>query len=98
DFTVEIEPVRIRAFDQLNFPTSLPKLHLLFAPDSGFHRVVALVVDQGSDPIAACEAVKEAFPVLPYPLRKIARHADIKRAIAGAGQDVNTRLHVSSVT
>src|SRR5665648_232380 len=74
---VEITPLRIDTFDQVEFPRTLPFLDLLLTLDRGGHRVVQFDIDEQVHAIFLREATNEALPVLPNPFRRVARDAGV---------------------
>jgi len=63
-----------------------------FLPQDGIgHGCVHFVIDQRMDGVCFGEAVDRVGFMLPNAPHKIAGHADIERALAFAGQDIDAR-------
>jgi hypothetical protein len=62
---VEIQPVRVVALEQIDFPVALPFLELFFAAQHGSRRFVSLKPNQQLDLVSLGEAGTEAVLVLP---------------------------------
>jgi hypothetical protein len=85
---VQIIPIRIFFFNQLNFPVAFPFLDLFLARDGGVHIFVNFKPHQRFNTILFCESVSLVVLVLPNAADQIARYTDVERAIACAGQKI----------
>src|SRR5436190_15452998 len=81
---VEIGPVPIFAFDQIDLPVSLPLLHCLLTLDCRHHIPERLVVDECVHFVARAEARLLAGAMLLHPADEIAADPYIKRAVRPA--------------
>ena len=70
----------------------MPSLELLLAGDSQFHRSKLLIAHHTENAVAACETGESAIAMLPDTLHQIRRHANVDRAIALAGEDIDSWL------
>jgi hypothetical protein len=68
---MEVDPMRIVAFNQVDLPVSLPFLELLLAVKRSSRRLVNLKPYEPIDAIALGEAGDELFLVLPNPPREV---------------------------
>src|SRR5579862_978581 len=93
----EIVPVRIRLFDQREFPYALPALDVRFAPDGVCVQRVLFEPDELGDIVFVDEFRSVSFTMRPHPPGNVARHACVKRTVALARQDVDEAArHCSS--
>jgi len=86
---VDVPPLLIALFDQVDFPSSAPPLEAFLPHDRIGHRLMKLDVTQPVDSIFLAESFEDTSPVLPHAPNDVARDADIKGAIALACQDVD---------
>lgn len=77
----EIVPVRVRPLNQLDFPVTLPLLHLPLASDRRFYVIERLDVDEALDSIAPSKTADRSDPVLVDTLGKVRGDADVERAV-----------------
>src|SRR5581483_11280379 len=87
----QVDPLRVHALDQADFPESLPLLDLLFAADGGRHGLVHLVVDEAVHAVALGEPLDQTLLVLHHAIEQIAGDADVERAVTSAGKYVDAR-------
>src|SRR5262249_21812594 len=90
---VEITPVRIHRENEIDLPLARPVLDVLFPLDCSGGRVVALIVNQHLNSVAVGEAWDQAFPVLKGRTHQIIGDADVQRAAATIGEDVDPETH-----
>src|SRR6185312_9129734 len=90
---VEVVPLGVHGIDQRGFPRAPPVLHGVLALDGRPDRVVDLKPDEIVELVARGEAADDLVLVLPYALRQVGGDADIDRAIAAAGHDVDETAH-----
>ena len=88
----KINPARIEAFNEFNFPRPLPFLDLLFACNCRQHFIVNFIPDEARQTVSANESRALACAMLLKSLRQIRRNACVQGAIAPIGQHVNARL------
>src|SRR5262245_7601076 len=93
NLVVKVPPVRIHRGNEIDLPLARPVLDVIFPLDCSGGRVVALIVNQHLDSIAFGEAWYEAFPVLKGPTPEIIGDADVQRAAATIGEDVDPETH-----
>src|SRR4249920_2361402 len=92
-------PVRVRLFDQTDFPFPLPSLDRFLSADGRIHRSVLLKPDEEVDAIFSRESFHATFLVLPDALDQVRGYAYVQGAVPPARHDVDTRLlHVKSRT
>lgn len=89
---IQVLPLRVLAFYQLQFPLSLPFFDRLFTRDSRHHSLMHLIPSQHMDAIFLGKPFYEVVLVFPYSLYKIGCHTDIESPVSLTGKDVNTRL------
>ena len=89
---VEINPFRVLAHDQANFPRPIPFLELLFPGDRSRHSFMHFVINQQLDSISFTKPLDQSFLMLPDPCKQIAGYTDIERSIGSARENVDTRL------
>ena len=88
----QISPVRVRRFDQVDFPLTPPVLQLFFTGDCRDHVAVHFEPDQPGDAVLAGEAGQRALAVLPQSGLKIGRYANVQRSAWLAGKNVDARI------
>ena len=88
----KVFPVRVGLLNQVDLPSSVPVLKLLFARDRGGHVAVHFKPDQPSDAVPLCKSRHGTFAVLPKPGHKVGRNANVERAARLAGEYVNARI------
>src|SRR5262249_46332937 len=88
---VEIDPMRVGAFDQVEFPLAFPFLDLLFPANRTFDRIVQLEPDQLVNAIARCETRDGLALVLEHPLHEIGGHANIQRPVRLAREQIDVK-------
>ena len=93
DVSVQIPPLRIARFNQLNFPSPTPVLDAFFPRDCALHCFVYFVPDQIMHTVALCEPWCQIVFVLPNPLGQICGYANIQRTSPFAGEDIHARRH-----
>jgi hypothetical protein len=89
DIGIKIVPLRIRGFDQFDFPHAFPCLEGFLSPNGGFHSFVDFVPDQIVDPMTLGEPVSLVILMLEDASGQVGGDADIERAAWATGQDVN---------
>ena len=82
--------------DKPDFPLPPPGLHLLFALYCQWHRFVPFEIDQQFAVISPRETVHQIRSMLISPAYQIAGHADVERAVAFGGHDVDECGHANS--
>src|SRR5205823_7568130 len=93
---IQIDPMRVVALDQVEFPLALPFLDLLFPADRRLDRVVRLEPDQSIDTIARCEAGHRLTLVLEHAPDEIGGHPHIKCSMGFACQQIDVEHLPSS--
>src|SRR5436190_17656075 len=88
---IKVAPLRIALLDQFEFPSSAPFLDLLFARDGINHRGVKLDIDESIDAVPLRKTLYGAGSVRPTASRDVARNAGIKRSVAVAREEIDTR-------
>lgn len=88
----QIMPIRVFAFDQIDFPLPVPAFELFLSRDGCGHVAENFITDEAVDGIAAGKSVDCAIPVLPQPRNQIAGDADIERPVRLAGKDIDARV------
>src|SRR5438477_9678400 len=78
---VQVVPMRIVTFDQVDLPVASIFLERLLAPDRRDHALVVLVPDKSLQSIRLRESIDHALTVLPYALPEVVRHTGIERAV-----------------
>jgi len=86
---VEVVPLRVLGLDKLNFPGSPPFLQPLLAGDCILSRLENFVVDEHLYAVLLGEALDCANPMFVNAARKVRGNADIERAVATAGEDID---------
>src|SRR6516164_8806752 len=86
---IEVSPVRIGAFDQLDLPRPSPFLDLLFAKDRLGHRFVEFDIDEKMNAVGLGDSVERSGPMVPHPRHDLRRHADIEGAVSLAGENID---------
>jgi hypothetical protein len=86
---IEIGPIWIFSFDQIDLPITRPLLERLFASNRKFWRGKLLRVDEAVDLVPTCEASCGAIAVLPDTFWQVARDADVQCAMLPARKDVH---------
>lgn len=81
---VEVSPLRIDAFDQLELPSSFPFFDLLLSLDRRRHGVLEFEVNQPVNAVFFGEAPDETLFVLPHALSGIACDAGVQGAVTPA--------------
>src|SRR6185437_8018798 len=89
EILIQVLPPRILLLDQLDLPGPIPTLDLFFTADCIADVAPLFEPDQQVHAILLREAVDQIAPVLPCALREIARHADIKRPIRFAREEID---------
>ena len=74
---IQIVPIRVRTFNQIQFPQSLPFLDALLSRNRGRHRFMHFVPDQGVYMVRLGKPCNEVIFVLPHALNQVRRHANI---------------------
>jgi hypothetical protein len=85
---VEIKPIRIVVFDQLELPGSTPPFEALFMHDTRFDCLAPLCPNEHSQPMVSAKARSMPLPVLEYSGRQVGGDADIHLAAIPVGHDV----------
>jgi hypothetical protein len=88
----QIAPMRVVGFDQVDFPVAVPVLQLFFARYGGRHVGEELVSDKPINGMARRKAFDCAGAVLVEARDQVGRHADVKRSVMLAGEDVDAGL------
>src|SRR5262249_45619631 len=91
---VEIVPAAILLFDQIDLPLAFVLLQSAFALNSGIDVCEDFEIDELRHAIAFGESGCGAFAMFPYAPDEIVGHANIKRPVLFAGEDVNIVLLV----
>src|SRR6476661_2068237 len=89
DSFVEIVPIRISLFNQLQLPSALPFLEACLAINRVTDLAELLEMDKHLHVISFREAWDHSRPVLPNAARKIVSYADIKSSVLGASENVD---------
>ena len=93
DLVPQITPFVIEAIDELQLPCASPLFELLLTSDGGNHRGAHFEIDQPMRTIALGEARHDVVAMQPDASGQIRRHADIKRAVATVGENVDSGMH-----
>ena len=86
---VEVAPGGVGLFDQAKLPGATPAFEALLAQDGAFHAGMYFVPDETVDAVFPGEARNQVGLVLPHAPRQVRGHADVKGAVALAGEDVD---------
>ncbi|MGH8146164.1 MAG: hypothetical protein ACREPY_07505 [Rhodanobacteraceae bacterium] len=86
---VQIVPVWIGVFDELQLPNPFPFLDCLFTQNRGFHGFVLLEPCKAVYTIPLRKSFDQIVLVFPYALDEIGRYADVKGAAFFAGEYVD---------
>jgi hypothetical protein len=97
ELVVKITPGRIDFFDQFEFPGSSPFFDALLAKDGLRHGRVKLSIDEPVDGLSLAEPLDDIGSVLPNTAAQIASDADVKRPVPMVGEDVDARLHATTM-
>ena len=97
DLVVKITPGRIDFFDQFEFPSSSPFFDALLAKDGLGHRRVKLGIDEPVDGVSLAEPLDDICSMFPDTAPQIASDADVKRPVPVVGEDVDARLHATTM-
>jgi hypothetical protein len=95
DVRCEITPIRVGFLDQVELPNSVPFLELTLALECALPGFVAFKPDEHLDVVLSREARDCTDLMLPDSPREIVGHADIKCAVAAAGENVDVETHES---
>src|SRR5689334_14803995 len=87
DIGIQVAPLWIGGFDELELPCAAPLLDRLLATDRRVHRIMALEPHERVQTVATREALHHARSMLLDATYKIGRHAGIERAVAIARED-----------
>jgi hypothetical protein len=90
---IQIFPLRIHIFDQVELPLSVILLDVFLSLNRVANIELLLTPDQYPAAILTREAWNQTFTMLPSAMRKIIGHAGIKRAITLGCHDVNISGH-----
>ena len=88
----KVVPVRVRLVDQIDLPLPVPVLELLLSRDRIGHVTEHLKMDEAIDLMAQGETRRRSAAMLPYPARQVGSHADVKRAVVLAREDIDARI------
>jgi hypothetical protein len=97
DMREEVVPARIGLFDQPRLPSPLPRLDRLLARDRLVDAVEMLAIDEPCQPVFSAELGALSSPMLDNARGKVARHADVKRAVRAVCHNVHPAASHSSV-
>jgi hypothetical protein len=86
----QIHPLRVFGTNEVDFPSSVPVLQLLFARNRALHFAKHLKMHQTVNRIFRRVPGHHGIAMLVKSLKQIRSHADIKRAMRLACQNVNT--------
>ena len=87
----QILPVGIFALEQVDFPLPVPALELLFAGDRGGHVAKQFEAHQPVNAMPRGKAGQGGAAMLGQALDQVGGDADIQRAVAIAGKDIDAR-------
>jgi len=90
---IKVIPSRIGFFDQFNLPFTPPALEPFFVGDGFFDALGLIEPDQPCHVVLRGEPFNEFFAVLIDAPHQVIGHANIKRAVALAGEDVDKVGH-----
>jgi hypothetical protein len=85
----QITPFRIALFYQVQLPLPFVFLQPRFAIDGRVYVFENLIIDQGVNAILLGEPPHHSFFVFPNTPREAVGDADIERAVARAGEDID---------
>jgi hypothetical protein len=77
DFRIKVAPVRIRPFNQLNFPSPPPSLDRFLTKDRRLHGPVHLIPDQSMDLVFPGETFHLIVLVLPNSAGEVGSDTDV---------------------
>ena len=90
-FIIEVVPLRIMTLDQFELPGASPFLDSLLAQDCMGHGLVKFGKDEPIDAVILHKADNRIRPMLPNTTCNVGGYANVKRTVALAGKNVNTR-------
>ena len=93
----QIKPMRIIAFNQINFPLPMPIFQLFLAQNGLFHSVKNLKPNKAMHRIFFGKAVRYFATMLMQTAHQIRRHSNINRAVMTAGQYIYAGLFFHKV-
>lgn len=91
DVLIQVAPFRVVRLDQRQLPSPSPLLDGLLPLERGSHGRVYLVPYQRMHAVALGEPSDEVLLVLPDAPSEVRGDADVERAVAPAGKDVDAR-------
>ena len=92
DIRIQITPVRVREFDQLDLPCALPFLDRLLAWDGGIEGRVLLEPDEVVQAVLLGKPIDEIVLVLPDASDQVGGDTYIQGSVVLAGEDIDARL------
>jgi len=93
---IKVIPSWVGFFDQRDLPFTPPPLELFFVGDGLFHRVGLIEPDQSRHVVLRGEPFNEFFTVFMDAPHQVVGDADIHRAVALAGEDVDKVRHTQA--
>lgn len=94
---MEVIPFGIVTLNLSDFPHSRPLFHRLLSLYGSLYIVVGLNINEQMNAVFLCESGASILSVLPDTAGKIVRHADLKRTVLAAGEDVDVIAHMCGV-
>ena len=88
---VKIGPMRVFAFDQIDFPVALPLLDLPFPDERCLKAFMAFEPHETVHAVFGGKAGDGACFVLPNAAREFEARTDVQRAVGLAGEEINKR-------
>jgi hypothetical protein len=86
---IQIIPIWIELFDELNFPGPIPFLQTLFAQDRGLNIAILFEVHEPMNSVLFREAVREPHLMFIDSPNQIIRYPDVKRSAYATGENVH---------
>lgn len=93
----QVNPFRVVALDQLDFPIPVPVFQHLLPLNGTFNAVTRFEINQLCDIVFLCEARHRMRSVFVNASHKIVGHADVKRAVLSARENVDEMSHRLSI-
>ena len=88
----QVNPMRVIAFNQINFPLSMPVFQLFLAQNSPLNISKQFKANQIVYRIFFSKAIRYFAAMLVHTAHQIRRHSDINRAVMTACQYIDARL------
>lgn len=89
DVIIEIPPLRVVLFNQFDLPLTYPVLQVLLPLDGVLHAGMLFEPNKPLHIIVFGEAINETFSMFLRAAHQVIRHANVKRAVPFARQNVD---------